>query len=62
MSSVFFAPLLSDWSVKMRLCRFPAMGHEQELAKIFDPHLERRGGAAEKGAAGGAICPRATEC
>ena len=27
------------WSVKMRLWRFPAMGHEQKLAKTFDSYL-----------------------
>ena len=38
-SSVFVAYSPSDWSMKMKLCRFLALGHEQKLAKIFDSYL-----------------------
>ena len=37
--SVFFAYSPSDWSVKMRLWRFPAIDHEQKSAKTFDSYL-----------------------
>ena len=38
-SFVFFAYSTCDLSVKMRLWRFSAMGHEQVSAEIFDPFL-----------------------
>ena len=37
---VFFAYSQSDWSVKMRLLRFPAMGNEQNSAETFDSYLQ----------------------
>ena len=39
-SSAFFAHSPSDWSVKKRHSRFPAIGYDQKSAKTFDSYLD----------------------